>query len=128
MAKLTIDDLRKIKEKVEKTTTLRIGGQHRAKITVHMGTCGIASGARKILQAIMKEMEERGVSDILVTTSGCAGMCVHEPMMTVELPEQPAVKYIDLTEEKTKEIFEKHILGGEIVAEYALGMGPERIF
>jgi len=128
VAKLTIDDLRKIKDKVEKATTLRIGGPHRAKIIVHMGTCGIASGARKILQTIMKEMEERGIADILVTTSGCAGMCAHEPMVTVELPQQPAIKYIDLTEEKTKEIFEKHVLGGEIVTEYVLGMGPERVY
>lgn len=128
MAKLTIEDLKKIKERVEKATTLRVGGEYRAKVTVHMGTCGIASGARKILQTIMKLMEERGITDVLVTTSGCAGMCVHEPMMTVELPNQPPVKYIDLDEEKTKEIFDKHILGGEIVEEYALGMGPERSY
>ncbi|HDH96838.1 MAG TPA: (2Fe-2S) ferredoxin domain-containing protein [Proteobacteria bacterium] len=128
MAKLTIDDLKKIKERVEKTTTLRVGGKYRAKVNVHMGTCGIASGARKILQTIMKLMEERGITDVMVTTSGCAGMCVHEPMMTVELPNQPPVKYIDLTEEKTKEIFEKHILGGEIVEKYVLGMGPEKSY
>ena len=128
MAKLTIDDLKKIKERVEKATTLRVGGEYRAKVNVHMGTCGIASGARKILQTIMKLMEERGITDVMVTTSGCAGMCVHEPMMTVELPNQPPVKYIDLTEEKTKEIFEKHILGGEIVEKYVLGMGPEKSY
>lgn len=127
MPKLTLEDLKKIKENYTASTTLREGG-YRAKITVHMGTCGIASGARKIMGAFMKEIEDRKTSDIIITTSGCAGLCSREPMATVELFEKPPVKYCDLNEEKARLIFEQHILGGKIVEQYALAVGHETSF
>jgi NADP-reducing hydrogenase subunit HndB len=126
MPKLTLDDLEKIREETKKKTGLREGGEFRAKINVHMGTCGIAAGARTIMNAFMKEIESRDLSDILITNSGCAGLCSHEPMATIEITGHAPVKYIDLTEEKVKEIMEKHILGGKIVEKYALGIGSEK--
>lgn len=69
MAKLKIEDLKKIKERVHAETALR-EGDRRAKITVHMGTCGIASGARNVMEALMGAMEETNVTDVAVTTSG----------------------------------------------------------
>lgn len=126
MPKLTIEELAKIREKTKKLTTIREGGEFRAKINVHMGTCGIAAGARNIMNALIKEVEERGIHDVLLTNSGCAGLCSREPMATVEIAGQAPVKYVDLTEKKIKEIFEKHVLGGKIVQEYALGIGSER--
>ena len=86
MPKLKLEDLAKIKEKVKSSTSLREGG-YKAKITVHMGTCGIASGARKVMQALMDEIAKRDIKDVIVTTSGCAGLCSREPMATVELME-----------------------------------------
>ena len=127
MPKLTIEDLKKIREKALGTVTLR-EGIGRAKITVHMGTCGIASGARDIMDAVMNEIETRDIKDVIVTTSGCAGLCSREPMATVELPDKPPVKYIDLTKDKIKKIFEEHVLGGKIVNEYALAIGSERTY
>ncbi len=126
MAKLKPEDLDKIAEKVKRTMLLR-EGTGRAKIIVHMGTCGIAAGARKIMNALIKEIEERDVKDVILATSSCAGLCSREPMITVEIQGQPPVKYVDLTAEKVKEIFEKHILGGQIVAEYALAFGSEMV-
>jgi len=126
MPKLTLKDLEKIREKTKKTTMLREGGEYRAKITVHMGTCGIAAGARKIMNALLKEIEDRDIHDVLITNSGCAGLCSREPMATVEVKGQAPVKYVDLTEQKIKEILEKHALGGKIVKEYALGIGSEK--
>jgi len=126
MPKISISDLDAIKEKVRKETYLR-EGNNRAKITVHMGTCGIAAGARKIMAVLLGEIESRGLKDIILTTSGCAGFCSREPMMTVEIQGEPPVKYIDLTEEKTKKIFEEHVMGGKILKEYALSIGSERI-
>ena len=84
MAKLTIADLKKIKDKVHSETSLR-AGEHRAKVTVHMGTCGIAAGARAVMDSLMGAIAEANVSDVIVTTSGCAGLCSQEPMVTVEL-------------------------------------------
>jgi NADP-reducing hydrogenase subunit HndB len=126
MPKLTLEELAKIREKTKRLTTIREGGEYRAKVCVHMGTCGIAAGARSIMNALMKELEERALGDVLLTNSGCAGLCSREPMATVEVAGQAPVKYIDLTEKKIKEIFEKHVLGGRIVTEYALGIGSEK--
>jgi len=127
MPKLTIDDLKKIREKAQGTVHLR-QGIGRAKVTVHMGTCGIASGARDIMDALMEEIASQNVKDVIVTTSGCAGLCSREPMATVELPGKPPVKYVDLTRAKIKEIFNEHVLAGNIVAKYALAIGSERTY
>ena len=127
MAKLKVEDLAKIKEKTRRMTVLREGAG-RAKITIHMGTCGIASGARDIMSALLSEMKKKDVKDVIVTTSGCAGLCSREPMATVELKETAPVKYVDLTPQKIKDIFNKHVIGGNIVKEYALAVGSERMF
>lgn len=126
MPKLKIEDLAKIKEEAARTTKLRESGPYKTKITVHMGTCGIAAGARKIMDTLLEEIEKRETQDILLTTSGCAGLCSREPMITVEFPSQAPVKYIELNPEKIKKIFEQHIVGGKIVKDYALAIGSER--
>ena len=126
MAKLTIDDLKRIKEETAKSTSVR-HGEANIKITVHMGTCGIASDAREIMKAIHKEIDDQAVADVIFTTSGCAGLCSHEPMATVELRDEAPVKYVKLTEAKVKKILTEHVVGGKVVTEYALGKGHERV-
>jgi len=126
MSKIKPEDLDKIRERMARTMSLR-DGDARAKVTVHMGTCGIAAGARKIMGALLALVEEKDTKDIIVTTSGCAGLCSREPMMTVELKGQAPVKYIDLDEEKTQRIFSDHVLSGTVVEEYALAIGSERV-
>lgn len=126
MPKLTREDLQKIREKMKTTISLR-EGKARAKIIVHMGTCGISAGARNILSKLLSLIEENKIADVIVTTSGCAGLCSKEPMATVELKGEAPVKYVELTEEKIKKIFEEHILGGKIVPEYALAIGSEQL-
>ena len=126
MAKIRVEDLEKIREKVQATIVLREGGPYKAKVIVHMGTCGIASGARKIMTALLKEVEEKGIKDLLISTSGCAGLCSREPMATVELSGKAPVKYVDLTEEKIQRILNEHVLAGNIVKDYALAIGSER--
>jgi NADP-reducing hydrogenase subunit HndB len=124
--KLKPEDLDKISQRMKATTILREGAG-RVKVTVHMGTCGIASGARDILSAFLKNIEEADAKDIIITTSGCAGLCSHEPMATVELKDEAPVKYIDLSVDKVSRIFEEHIMGGKIVKDFALAIGSERI-
>jgi NADP-reducing hydrogenase subunit HndB len=126
MPKLSIKDLDKISERVKKTTLLREGAG-RAKITVHMGTCGIAAGARGIMNALMEEFEKQDIKDVILTSSGCAGLCSREPMATVELKDEAPVKYVDLTPEKIRRILAEHVNGGRIVGEYALAIGSERV-
>jgi len=125
MPKLSLDDLEKIGEERRRTILLREGAG-RVKVTVHMGTCGIAAGARKIMDALLHLVDEKKVVDVIITTSGCAGLCSREPMATVELINEAPVKYADLTEEKISAIFTEHVLGGRVVQEYALALGSER--
>jgi len=126
MPKITIDDLAKIREKTRYATMLREGAG-RVKINVHMGTCGIAAGARDILTSVMKEIESRQLHDVLVTNSGCAGLCSQEPMMTVEIVNEPApVKYVFMTPDKVKKIIDSHIIKGRVIKDYALAVGSEK--
>ena len=122
MAKLSIADLKKIKEKVLSEISLREGGQ-RAKITVHMGTCGIAAGARAVMDSLMSEIAETGVSDLIVTTSGCAGMCSKEPMVTVEILGQDPIIYGQMDANKMRQVFRRHVLEGEVQTMFAMARG-----
>jgi NADP-reducing hydrogenase subunit HndB len=72
-------------------------------------------------------VEQKDSKDVVITSSGCAGLCSREPMMTVELKGQAPIKYVDLDEEKTKKIFSEHVLLGTVVEEYALAIGSERV-
>lgn len=128
MPKLTLEDLGKIKQRVEQDALLRKDSGRRARINVHMGTCGTASGAGDVMAELVKIIEEKGITDVVLTSSGCAGLCSSEPMMTVELVGEPGVKYVKLTPENTREIFESHLVEGKILEKYALGMGPEKTY
>jgi NADP-reducing hydrogenase subunit HndC len=126
MQKLNIEDLEKITQRVGKSSLLSEGAG-KAKVTVHMGTCGIAAGAGKVLSTLSDEFEKNRLEDVILTTSGCAGMCCREPMITVELKDQPPVHYVSLTDEKALQILSEHVLEGNIVEDFALGIGYERI-
>jgi len=124
MAKLNIEDLKKIKEKVHSETALRDGFK-RVKVTVHMGTCGIASGAKEVMDSLMSEIEASGKTDVIVTTSGCMGLCSREPLVTVEILGQEPIKYEYVNPNKMRQIFKRHILEGEIQTPFVLARGAE---
>lgn len=126
MTKLKISDLDKIAEEVKSKMNVR-EGIGKAKVTIHLGTCGIAAGGRVIMKTLLDEIEKNNVKDVIVTTSGCAGLCSKEPMITVELVGQAPVKYIELNEAKMKKIFLQHIMNGKFVEEYAFAIGSERL-
>jgi NADP-reducing hydrogenase subunit HndB len=124
MPRLSIEDLKRIRDDARHTMTLR-SGTARAKITVHLGTCGISAGARDVMSALLKEIEKQQLSDVIVTTSGCAGLCSREPMATVELAGQPPVKYVDLKPDRMLRVLREHVLEGKIVTDFALASGCE---
>ena len=124
MAKITIEGLKKIKERVHAETALR-DGHLRVKVTVHMGTCGIASGAKEVMDALMREIEEAGVTDVAVTTSGCMGLCSREPLVTVEVVNREPIKYEYMNPNKMRQVFKRHILEGEIQVPFVLARGAE---
>ena len=125
MAKITIEDLKKIKERVHAETALR-DGHLRVKVTVHMGTCGIASGAKEVMDSLLKEIEEAGVTDVAVTTSGCMGLCSREPLVTIEEQGKEATVYEYVNKNKMRQIFKRHILGGEIQSDFVMARGKEQ--
>jgi len=127
MAKLKIEDLKRIKESMKGIVNLR-QGEYRVKITVHMGTCGIAAGARTIMSTLLDKIENSGANDIILTSSGCAGLCNREPMITLEVKESAPVKYIKLDPEKAGRIFDEHALEGNPVVDYALSIGSETTY
>jgi NADP-reducing hydrogenase subunit HndB len=122
--KISIEDLKKIKERERSKMVLR-EGQYRVKITVHMGTCGIAAGARDVMSAFRDLVAQRGTLDVILTNSGCAGLCAKEPMATVEMADQPPIKYVQLDKDKVTRIFDEHVIGGKAVEDYALARGSE---
>ena len=125
MQTLKTEDLQEIKKRTASALSLQKGG-YRAKINLHMGTCGIAAGAKKLQALILRNMEEKGIHDIRMIHSGCAGLCSREPMVTIESRGLPPVKYCDLNEEKIQEIFDRHVVNGEIVDAYALAIEEPR--
>jgi NADP-reducing hydrogenase subunit HndB len=119
MAKLSVGDLKNLKEKVSKDMSLREGSA-KILVTVHMGTCGIASGAREVMDALMKEMEEADRQDIRVMAAGCLGMCSSEPNVTVEIEGQPPIAYQYMDANKMRQVFKRHVLKGEVQTDFAL--------
>ena len=119
MAKLSIEDLKKIKEQTAKSTSLRDGDAN-VKITVHMGTCGIAAGARGVMNALMEEMAAADRQDIRVVASGCMGMCSSEPNVTVESEGAEPIVYQLMDSNRMRQVFKRHVLLGEVQSDFAL--------
>jgi NADP-reducing hydrogenase subunit HndB len=92
----------------------------KVKITVHMATCGIAAGARGVMSALMAEISRSNRKDIEVASSGCIGHCKNEPNITVEIGGDEPVIYQKMTADKMRQVFQKHILGGEVIQDYVL--------
>ena len=112
MAKMTIDELKKIKETSLRENSLRYGKAN-IKVTVHMGTCGIAAGARDVMNALMEEVAGSDRDDIRVVASGCMGMCSSEPNVTVEVEGSEPIVYQGMDANKTRQVFKRHVLLGE---------------
>lgn len=124
MGKIKTEDLIKIKKHTLDKRKLS-KREKKIRITVHMGTCGIASGAQKILDALTKEIEKRKQKNIAIITSGCMGLCSREPLITVEIFGQEPIIYQYMDKEKMLEVFKKHILEGKVLTDYALARGKE---
>jgi len=92
----------------------------KVKITVHMSTCGIAAGARQVMSALVEEISRSDRPDIEVASSGCIGHCKNEPNITVEIGGGEPVIYQKMTPDKMRQVFQKHILGGEVQEDYVL--------
>jgi len=114
----SVEDLKKIREEARKRALLR-EGQAEYKVTVYMGTCGIAAGARQVMAALLDEIAKRGLSNVLVTQAGCIGLCDREPLVGIEKGEEK-ILYGDLTAEKTRQIVASHLVNGQIIGDWVV--------
>ncbi|CAG0929601.1 NADP-reducing hydrogenase subunit HndB [Thermoflexales bacterium] len=110
----SLDDLRKIKEQaMQKREIKTASGQ--AQVTVAMGTCGIAAGARETMKAVLETIEADQLQGIVVTQTGCIGLCEWEPIVQVTIGDQPKVTYGKVTPERAQQILKEHVVGGQVV-------------
>jgi len=116
----SVQDLNKVKEAAQAALRVREGAS-RGQVTVAMGTCGIAAGARAVMTALMDELAKRNLGDVVVSQSGCKGLCDREPMVEVSMPGMPSVTYGDVTPERIRTIVAKHLVNGAIVGEWTIG-------
>ena len=117
----TLEELNAIREKMKSAVAIRRESEAGTRIVVGMATCGIAAGARPVLNAFAEEAAKIEDGSVLVTQTGCIGICQYEPVVEVTRPGEEKVTYVKMTAEKAKEVFEKHIKGGTPVTEYTIG-------
>jgi len=119
MAKIkSLDELMKIKNDVKNKVSLREKGEnvdYLIQIKVAMATCGIAAGAREVMDYMIQETHRQGIDNVVVTQTGCMSYCYAEPTIEVTLPNQEPVVFGDVDETKAKEIIEKYLKAGELV-------------
>ncbi|MFN4191241.1 MAG: (2Fe-2S) ferredoxin domain-containing protein [Pseudothermotoga sp.] len=118
----SLEDLMKIKEKALRDLQLR-DTDKRGKITVAMGTCGIAAGAKDTLKAIVEALNENNINDVSVVQSGCMGLCEVEPTVEVRLEGQEPVVYGHVTPENAKRIVKLHIMSNQVVTDLLVRKG-----
>ena len=91
------------------------------RIVVGMATCGIAAGARPVLAAFLEEVNKRGLKNVMVTQTGCIGLCRLEPIVESYVPGQEKVTYVRMSEEKARRVVAEHVVNNQVVTEYSIG-------
>jgi len=117
----SLAELAAIREKMQSKVVIREGAAN-TRVVVGMATCGIAAGARPVLNAFVDGVNKNNLSEkVTVTQTGCIGICQYEPVVEVFEEGKEKVTYVKLDAAKAAEIVEKHLKGGQIVAEYTIG-------
>lgn len=117
---ITLEELDKIREKAQEKMSLR-QSQNATRVVVGMATCGIAAGARPVMLKFMEEIQKRGLTDVIVSQTGCVGVCRLEPIVDIYRPNEDKVTYVKMTPEKVSRVVAEHIVNGHPVTEYTIG-------
>jgi NADP-reducing hydrogenase subunit HndB len=116
----SLEELRALKSKIRSEMELKEGGVD-TRVVVGMATCGIAAGARPVMNAIVEGVANRGIKNVQVTMTGCMGLCRLEPIVEVIDKDGNIVTYVEMNAEKAAKVVEEHLAGGRIVSEYTIG-------
>jgi len=115
----SLEDLKRLREEaLEKRKVKSASGQ--AQVIVAMGTCGIAAGARDAMKAILDTIETESLTGIVVTQTGCIGLCEREPIVQVVIGEQPKVTYGKVNPEVARRIMNEHVVKGNVVEDHVI--------
>ena len=121
----SLAELAAIREKMQSKVVIR-EGMGATRVVVGMATCGIAAGARPVLNAFVEGVNANGLTDkVAITQTGCIGICQYEPVVEVFEKDKEKVTYVKMTPEKAAEVVEKHIKGGAVIAEYTIGAAKQ---
>jgi NADP-reducing hydrogenase subunit HndB len=118
----SLEELKAIREKTRAQINLRKeDGADTTRVVVGMATCGIAAGARPVLQAFVEDVQRRNLEDVAVTQTGCIGVCRLEPIVEVFVPGSEKVTYVKMTPEKAHQIVAEHLVNKRVMTEYTIG-------
>ena len=117
----SLAELEAIRQKTLENIAMRKEVHDSARVVVGMATCGIAAGARPVLNAFTEEIARRDLAGVLVTQTGCIGLCQYEPIVEVTMPGQEKVTYVKMTPDKVGRVVADHIIGGKPVTEFTIG-------
>ncbi len=122
----SLEELKEIREKMQGEIGQRSADADRTRVVVGMATCGIASGARPVLNLLSNEVQKRNLTNIVVTQTGCIGLCQYEPIVEVFEPGKDKITYVKVNEDKALEILEQHLIHGRVVEKYLLSAEETR--
>lgn len=116
----SLKDLQKIKERVLEEIKIREQDPDNIILEIGMGTCGIAAGAREVMQALLEEIKRRNLNGIQVIQTGCIGLCGEEPLVVIKQPKKGKIIYGNLDENKARQIVSQHLVNGIIIKEWVV--------
>ena len=117
----SLEELAALREKMQGSVNLRHDNSNSTRVVVGMATCGIAAGARPVLTEFVDEVNKRGLKNIMITQTGCIGMCKLEPIVEVFEPGKEKVTYVKMTPDKVARIVTEHLVNGQPISEFTVG-------
>ena len=117
----SLAELQAIRDRARAAVNIRENSEAKTRVLVGMASCGIAAGARPVLTAIVDEVAKRDLSDIMVTQTGCIGICQYEPVVEVIDAAGDKTTYVKMTPEKALRVVNDHLVNGNVVTEYTIG-------
>ena len=117
----SLAELEAIRQRTLEKVAMRKEGDDAVRVVVGMATCGIAAGARPVLTTIVDEVAKRGLQNVMVTQTGCIGICQFEPVVEVVEPGKDKITYVKMTPEKAVRMVNDHLVNGNVVTEYTIG-------
>ena len=119
--KKSIEELNAIRERMQQNIQVRTDNADNTRVVVGMATCGIAAGARPVLTAIVDEVNRRKLKNVTVTQTGCIGVCRFEPIVEIYEPGKEKVTYVNMDENKARQVVSEHLVNQRVVDEYTIG-------